>query len=387
MKITIYALHLGVGGVENYVLTLANMLVEEHDVDIVSTYKMQEKPAFYVNPKVKITYLLEDLKPNKEELREALKGRNIINIIKELGKSLLILYLKKRENIKSIKACKSDVIISTRIFHNKLMGKYASKEIVKITGEHNHHNGNQKYIRQVIKSCKKFDYFIPISKELCEYYREPMRKNNVETVYIRFCIEDNPLAKKPSFETLSLISVGRMSKEKGIYDLLDVFELVHSECPDIKLHIVGDGAEYEAVDSLIREKGLTDLVILHGFRDKQYIFQLLENVSLYVMTSFTESFGIVLLEAMSCGIPCIAYSSAQGAHEIIEDGVNGFLIENRDKIAMKDRICHLLSEKQSLFRLSENSFATAEKFSYNNTKKAWLKLMNTVERKRENEND
>ena len=61
MKISIYALHLGFGGVEKYVITLANMLADAHDVEIISTYKMQDKPAFYVRPEVKIQYLIEEL--------------------------------------------------------------------------------------------------------------------------------------------------------------------------------------------------------------------------------------------------------------------------------------------------------------------------------------
>lgn len=387
MKITIYALHLGFGGVEKYVLTLAGMLSEEHEVEIISTYKMQENPAFYLNPKVKVTYLLEDLKPNRLEIKAAVNKKNIVEITKELWKALKILYLKKRGNIKSIKKCNSDVIISTRVFHNKLIGRYAPKKSIKITGEHNHHNNNLKYIQEVIRSCRGFDYFIPISKELCDYYNGSMNKQGVRTIYIRFCIDDNPEQRKPTFCSPVLISVGRLSKEKGVYDLLEVFGKVYNEHRDVCLHIVGDGTEYESVSDLIREKGWEEAVFLHGFQKKQYIYELMEKSALYIMTSFTESFGIVLLEAMSCGIPCIAFSSAQGAHEIIENGENGFLIENRDVNAMVAQICHLLSDKEELLRLSENSFVTAEKFSYNNTKNAWLKLMKSIEQKRENKND
>lgn len=387
MKITIYALHLGFGGVEKYVLTLADILSEEHEVEIVSTYKMQDTPAFYLNPKVQVTYLLRDLKPNRLEIREAVKDKNVIRIRKELWKALKILYLKKRENVRSIKKCTSDVIISTRVFHNELIGRYASEKSVKITGEHNHHNDNEKYVRKVIRSCRGFDYFIPISKELCEYYEVSMAEQGVETKYIRFCIEDNPVQKPPAFDKPMLVSVGRLSQEKGIYDLIKVFEIVHEKRKDICLHIVGDGAEYEKVSDLIEKKGLKDSIVLHGFQDKQYIYRLMREASLYIMTSFTESFGIVLLEAMSCGIPCIAYSSAKGAHEIIENGENGFLIEDRDAYNMAEKICSLLSDKVELSRLSENAFATVERFSYNSTKDEWLRLMKMIELKRENEDD
>lgn len=382
MKISIYALHLGFGGVEKYVSTLANMLAEEHDVEIISTYRIEEHPVFYLDPKIKVTYLLGDLKPNSAELKASVKSKNLFKIAKEVCKAAKVLYLKRHNNIVSIKHCDSDVIISTRIFHNQLIGKYAKEDSVKITGEHNHHNNNKKYIRSVIRSCKKFDYFIPISKELSEYYK-PLLAEGVQSKYIKFCIDDHPDKSMPDFEKQDIISVGRLSQEKGVYDLISVFEQVHQENEKVRLHIVGDGPEHADVLRFIKEKNLEDAIVLHGFQSKAYIYELLPKMSLYVMTSFTESFGIVLLEAMSCGIPCVAYSSAQGAHEIIENGTNGFLIENRDCECMKEKICKLLANKETLRQLSKNAFATAEEFSYSNTKRAWLELMNAIAKERE----
>lgn len=384
MKISIYALHLGFGGVEKYVITLANMLAEVHDVEIVSTYKMQEEPAFPVRPEVKILYLIEDLKPNREDLRLAIKNRNPVLLIRAMGRSLRILYLKRHRNVLSLKNCQSDVVISTRIFHNRLIGKYAGKNIVKITGEHNHHNNNRKYIESVVRSCQGFDYFIPISRELAEFYRKPMNSIGVQTKYIRFCIDSNPEKKTPVLKGGNLISVGRFSHEKGMMDLIRLFIRLNKKDPALKLNIIGDGEEYEEISRLIKENELTDRVILHGFRDKKYIYTLMADMSLYIMTSYTESFGIVLLEAMSCGIPCMAYSSAQGAHEIIKNGYNGWLIENRDESAMAEKILKLLADPEKLREMSENAFATAEEFSYDNTKQEWLDLMESIAHKREN---
>ncbi len=374
MKISIYALHLSFGGVEKYVITLANMLASEHDVEIVSTYKIDEQPAFAVDPRVKIVYLLDDLKPNKAELKDAIRRRKIGAILREGWRAVRVLLAKKRVNIKSLKACDSDVVISTRIFHNKLIGKYI-KHAVKITGEHNHHNNDPKYIAEVIDSCRGFDYFVPISKELCNDYRRPMEEIGVKTEYIKFCIDPNPSYRAPELVSSDLISVGRLSPEKGACDLVKVFAGVHRRHPEAKLHIVGDGADYDKVRALIEENELSDGVVMHGYQTKPYIYDLLPQTSLYVMTSFTESFGLVLLEAMSCGIPCVAFSSAQGAHEIINDGENGFLIDNRDFAAMEDKICTLLEDRDALHTLSAGALKTADEFSYEKTHAAWLDLM------------
>ena len=386
MKISIYALHLGFGGVEKYVITLANMLAEQHDVEIVSTYRIQEIPAFPVSPRVSVRYLLEEMNPNrnKEEFRKAVKEKRFPAVLREGINALKILYFRRKKNIEDIRQCGSDVIISTRIFHNRLIGKYARQNIVKITGEHNHHNNNQKYIDSVIRSCRGFDYFIPISKELCDFYEEPMKKIGVQTRYIRFCIDNNPNKEKPDLDGKCLISVGRLSKEKGTEDLIRLFAGLHREDEKMILHIVGDGEERENICRMISEMGLESCVILHGFRDREYIYRLMKDMSLYVMTSYTESFGIVLLEAMSCGIPCVAYDSAQGAHEIIRSGYNGWLIEDRSEKVMSDKIRQLLSNREELLRLSENAYKTAEEFSFEKTKQIWLSLMDEIESKREN---
>lgn len=71
-KITIFALHLGFGGVEKYLSSLCKMLEENYDIEIISTYKVLDKPAFPFSEKVKITYLIDD-KPNKEEFKQANK--------------------------------------------------------------------------------------------------------------------------------------------------------------------------------------------------------------------------------------------------------------------------------------------------------------------------
>ena len=96
---------------------------------------------------------------------------------------------------------------------------------------------------------------------------------------------------------------------------------------------------------------------------------------LYLMTSHTESFGLVLIEAMSYGLPCIAYSSAEGAREIIVNGYNGYLIENRNEYEMAKTILSLLKDKKRLIELSRNARFTSEKYSAENTKKYWLEVL------------
>jgi hypothetical protein len=156
-KITIIALHLGYGGIEKSIASLSNMLCDNYKIEIISTYKLYDKPAFKINKKVKIKYLMNE-KPNKAEFIGLLKKGKLIESFKEGLKSIKVLYLKRKKVIEAIKNINSDVIISTRAFHNKLLGKYGKMNIVKIAWEHSHHNNNKKYIKALVKSCKNMNY-------------------------------------------------------------------------------------------------------------------------------------------------------------------------------------------------------------------------------------
>ena len=374
-KITILALHLGYGGIENCISNLANSLVDDYEVNIVSTYKLYEKPVFKLNDKIKIKYLMTDLKPNKQELKQSLKKLKLITFFKELKKSLKILKLKKNLMIEAIKNCDSDVIISTRDIHNNWLSKYGRDKTLKIGWEHNHHHNNKRYINKVTKSVLGLDYFVLVSKDLTKFYSEKLKDKKVKCVYIPNSINFFP-QEKAKLETENLISIGRLSHEKGYLDLIDIFKELHQKYPDSKLNIIGDGPDRKKIEKKIRDNKLEDYIILHGFQEKEYINKYLEKSSVYIMTSYTESFGLVLLEAFAYGIPCVAYSSAEGVNEIISDNWDGYLIKDRDENKMVKRICELLSNRNRRLIMGANGIKKAQEFNTQKTKQKWIEIIN-----------
>lgn len=381
-KVTILALHLGIGGTENAIISLSNMLCERYEVEIISTYKLQENIAFEVNPKVKITYLMTDLKPNRIELKQAIKTYNIFKILKEVFISIKVLYLRRKLNIKAIKNLDSDVIITTRYFHNKWSGKYGTKEVIKIAQEHNHHNNNKRYINKTLRCIKNMDYFIPVSKELTEFYREKIDKKNksifktkkTKCIYIPHCIDNYP-EKQAELKEKNIISVGRLAKEKGYLDLIEVFKIVHKKYPDWKLNIIGDGEEKELIENKIQNYKLENNIILQGYKNKKELDEIYKKSSIYVMTSYTESFGLVLVEAESYGIPILALDSAQGAKEIIQNGENGYLVANRNLNEMAEKIINLIEDENLRKSLGNHGRILSEKYKKENVAKKWYELL------------
>ena len=373
-RITILALHLGYGGIEKCISTLANTLCKNYQVNVISTYKLYEKPSFPIDNRVKITYLIPDLSPSKNEFIDSVKHLKFIKGFKLGITNLKILYLKKKKMIEAIKNCDSDVIISTRDIHNDWLGKYGNPNILKIGWEHNHHNNDKKYINKIIKSVSKLDYFVLVSKELEEFYRQKVK---CKTVYIPNTLDYYP-KKVSDLEEKRIISVGRLSEEKGYLDLIDVFSLVHQVYPDWKLDIIGDGNQKKNIQKKIEEYGLKDFIILHGFQNKEYINQLLQKSSVYVMCSYTESFGIVLLEAFSFGIPCVAFDSARGATEIISNNWDGYLIKDRNKEIMAKKVCELISNPNRRIIMGANGIKKANQYSMDEIRKYWIQIIETV---------
>ena len=360
-KVTIYALHLGYGGVEKNICEKANILSNIYDVEIISLYKLYDKPAFIVNPKVKIKYLT-NVKPNRNEFKNAVKSKNIKSILKEGFYAVKVLYLKNSLITKSMIECNSKIIISTRAYFSLKLIKNNEYNNIKIAEEHIYHNNNSKYIKKLGFILKYVDYLMPSSDYLTDYYKSIYSKYDYKIKTNKMPIER--ANKLCDLKKKNIISVGRLSKEKGFADLIEIFSNIESE--DWTLTIVGDGDEKENLEALIKDNNLEGKVILTGFLNKEELYKLYENSSLYVMTSFEESFGLVLVEASSFGLPLIAFDSAIGAKEIIQE--NGILVSNRDKSIMIKKIKKLMNDISERKLYQKKSLEIYKSYDYTTLK-------------------
>ena len=93
------------------------------------------------------------------------------------------------------------------------------------------------------------------------------------------------------------------------------------------------------------------------------------------MSSITESFGIVLIEAMSFGLPCIAFDSAEGANELIKNNYNGYLVPNRDKDLYVKKVLKVMKDDKLRHKLGENGRQVAMEFTNEKVKEYWLDLL------------
>lgn len=391
-KVEILSLHLGYGGVEKSIIALANMLSYRYDVTIICSYKLYEEPCFDLRKNIKIKYLINTDLPHKvSDYKIMLKKFRFKSLIKRLNKDYfsnnqykqfisdsfngLGMYYQRYSTMKNhLKSSTADIIISTRFIFNEWLGEFASNNIIKIGWEHNHYHNNMKYAYKVIDSCKNLDYLVLVSNSLKEFYSNELKLTKCRTLYIPNVIDEMP-SKTSKLNSKKLVSVGRLSEEKGYIDLLKIFKEINKKEPEWTLDIIGDGAEKEGLTAYINKNKLNDKVTLHGFRNRKYINKVFLNSSIFLMTSHTESFGIVLIEAMSHGLPCIAFTSAEGAREIITSGKNGYLIKNRNKEAFEKKCLDLINDEKTRKKIGKIARKEVSKYSSDIVKEQWYKLL------------
>ena len=371
-KVTIFSLHLNNGGIEKYVSSLSKMLGDKYEIEIISTYKILDNPAFEFSDNVKIKYLINTY-PKKDEFRNSIRNKKLIKIIKQGIQLLKLLILKTYKNIIEVQNCNSKYIITTRSFHNRIVGRYKNNGVIAIATEHNYHNNNNKYIKDLVESCTNIDYLVLVSEELKDFYSNKLKYT--KCIYIPNVIDNIPPYNKKNNINYRLVSVGRLVEEKGYEDLIDIISIIKKDIPNIKLDIYGDGPLYERLFNKIEKLNLKDNINLMGFCNHEEILSKFKNYDLYLMTSLTESFGLVLLEAMSESLACIAFDSANGAKTLLASG-NGILIENRDKKKYSKEVVILLNNMNKLNNISKKGYNSIFKYEIKKVKKEWLDLLN-----------
>ena len=372
-KITILALHMGYGGVENAIATRASMLSKHYNVEIISLYKQEYKIPFKLDNKVKVTYLLNTVS-NRQEFIDNLKHFHLIKTLKEGIKSIYILLNKNSKIIKYLINSDAKIIISTRYEFSKLLNKYGRKNTLKISEQHVY-DISDKYIEKLNK-LKNIDYLMPVSKNLLDEYKG---KVHIKMQYIPLALNYYPKDDELSqVNNKNLIAIGRLDKVKGFADLITIMDILVDKDSEIKLNIFGDGSEKESLQELIKEKHLEKNIKLWGFKKYTFIKDYLKSSSLYLMTSLEESFGLVVIEAMSYGIPCIAFDSAKGVLDVINKD-NGYLIKNRNIEEYSNTILKYLnlSNKEKKL-LANNARNIASKYSFDNVRRKYLKFINDI---------
>ena len=179
-----------------------------------------------------------------------------------------------------------------------------------------------------------------------------------------------------SLQALKAISVGRLDKLKNHIDQIVVWAQIVIDYPNWTLHIYGDGPEKDNLQQAIVEKGLHNNIFLEGVcSDLRTIYN---SASLFLFTSIAEGFGMVLIEAMAAGVPCISYDCPCGPSEIIDDGINGYLIPVGDTTMMVEKAKELIANDIKRKQIGDAAFEKSKQFLPQNIMPRWQLLFESL---------
>lgn len=177
-----------------------------------------------------------------------------------------------------------------------------------------------------------------------------------------------------TLENKQVIYVGRLAYQKAIPDLLEIWKLVNKRYPDWRLIMHGEG-DY---DSLVRDFVKSNDVNIDICPPTLDVYSRFAESSIFVLTSYYEPFGLVIGEAMSCGLPVVAFDCPFGPAEQIVNGVNGFLVDNRDIKIFADRICRLIEDKELRKKMGQMGMASAQQYSADKIMPMWKDLFESL---------
>ena len=369
--IRILALHLAYGGVEKAICSMANLFVQRYPVEIISVYDMPNAPAYPLDENVKVRYLLKD-RPNQKEWRAALRGLRPISFLRESIRAVKVLAGKKIAVRRTIRSIHDGILITTRHEDNLVLSELGDPQVWKIAQVHEDHCFDLNYLDGFRHGYSGLDVVVMLTPGLAKEVREWIpagAKTRVVSVpnFLEHFPEPFPLEEKEK----RVVAVGRLSWEKGFDRLLDCFALTREKHPDWSLRIVGDGPEQEKLEQKIAELGLEGAVVLTGRLSPAGVEEEMKRASLYAMTSLSEGFPFVLLEALSCGLPCVAYDVRVGPAAVIRPGLDGVLVPDGDREAYAARLMELMENDARRLEMAREAQLHARDYSREKVAGIW----------------
>ena len=173
-----------------------------------------------------------------------------------------------------------------------------------------------------------------------------------------------------------IIAVGRLHAQKGFDLLIQSWQLIAARHPDWQLVVYGHGGDLQKLQQQLEKAGLTSSMTFAGATDN--IYKEYQNSAFYVMSSRYEGWGLVLVEAMSCGLPCVSFDCPYGPSDIIRDGEDGFLVENGNIQQLAEKMELLINNKELRERLGVQARLNAARFTSDNIMPQWTKLFETI---------
>lgn len=216
---------------------------------------------------------------------------------------------------------------------------------------------------------KRFDKMVVLTEGDAAEWRKYISRVVVIPNPVTFFPEQVLTHEKPSNR---IICVGRLHEQKGLDMLVKAFSMIASKCPQWYIDIYGSGDEKAMLCQLIADYNLQGRIVIH--EPTTDIYREYQTSDFLVLSSRYEGFALVLLEAMACGIPCVAFRCKYGPDDVIHHGSDGLLANNGDIHALADGVLWMATHTEERLRMGKAARLTIENYRKEKIMNEWLDL-------------
>lgn len=182
------------------------------------------------------------------------------------------------------------------------------------------------------------------------------KEKNIYLVNNPISIKKENIVKRPADDVFKILSIGRLEEEKNLFMLLHALNKINGNW---QATIIGDGSKRKVLESAAKILRVNENINWSGWQDEPW--KAIEEASICISTSNTEGFSMVLAEALARGIPVIS-TRCGGPMDIVQDGINGWLVDKNDYFKVAEIINNIISKKTAL-PLQQICMSSVEKFS------------------------
>ena len=366
-----------------------NWLVKhDYEVTVVTTDQRSRQPYFKMDDAVETI----DLGINYDENNGRLLRKILAYPVKQ--------WRHRRRLERVLREKRADIVVC--MFNNDVSFVHKIKDgSRKVLEAHFSRNKKLQYGRKGIwawadrwrsrkeeKLVRCYDRFVVLTEEDRALWDTPLHTPPSTLIPSQILVIPNARTFKPTqkadLHQHRVVAIGRYDYQKGFDTLLYIWSkiihnaqcIIHNSNGPWTLDIVGDGPQRPELERLVGELGLQDSVRL--LKPTDHIEDVYCNASILAMTSRYEGLPMVLLEAQACGLPIVAFACQCGPRDIITDGVDGYLIENRDEACFAQKLLQLMQDEPLRQQMGAHAVAASLRYTEENIMSQWDKLFKGI---------
>jgi glycosyltransferase involved in cell wall biosynthesis len=366
----------GMGGTIRTTLNLAGYLARDFDVEVLSVVRLRNEPFFPFPEGVTVT-ALDDQRPRAgggrrqigRRLLRSFRGRLLYPVDRASRSCTLWTDLRL---VRALRNMRPGTLVGTRPALNLLALRAAKPGLAVIGIEHMNFSAHPPLLQaEIRRRYPALGALVVLTTHDLEDYRQALAVP-ATIVKIPNAVPETRRDRSPLRRPVA-IAAGRLRRQKGFDRLVPAFARVARAHPDWELRICGRGPQRKRLERLVSKHDVRGNVELAGA--VRSLDAELAGASIFILSSRFEGLPMVMLEAMSMGLPVVSFDCPTGPSELVDDGVNGILVPEGDVDALADAILALVEDPERRRRYGAAAAAKAEAFRMSTVGPQWAALL------------